>query len=233
MKKLIIELPTLTTPTPKETLFVYLDTSKDVTLYTKEASSLKGVGAGLVLIDPAGTEYTYAIRLTFPSTNNEAEYDTLLAGLRISHKMKVQALKDSSDEDRPVRHGRRSIVQKNHTYLMLRCVKKLQANYIIREVHEGACRMHTVARSVVAKIMRRGYYWLTMHRDAKDEVDKCDSCQIHALMPRLPKIRLTYIMSLWPFYQWGLDILRPLLEGPEKLKFIIVAIDYFTKWMEA
>nr|GEV44590.1 putative ribonuclease H-like domain-containing protein [Tanacetum cinerariifolium] len=97
MKKLIIELPTLTTPTPKETLFVYLDTSKDVTLYTKEESSLKGVGAGLVLINPAGTEYTYAIRLTFPSTNNEAEYDTLLAGLRIAHKKKVQALKVKVD----------------------------------------------------------------------------------------------------------------------------------------
>ncbi|GJW48260.1 reverse transcriptase domain-containing protein [Tanacetum coccineum] len=52
----------------------------------------KGVGAGLVLIDPSGTEYTYAIRLTFPSTNNEAEYEALLAGLRMARKMKVQAL---------------------------------------------------------------------------------------------------------------------------------------------
>ncbi|GKC33970.1 reverse transcriptase domain-containing protein [Tanacetum coccineum] len=52
----------------------------------------KGVGAGLVLIDPHGTEYTYAIRLTFPSTNNEAEYEALLAGLRIARKMKVHAL---------------------------------------------------------------------------------------------------------------------------------------------
>ncbi|GKE57247.1 reverse transcriptase domain-containing protein [Tanacetum coccineum] len=40
-------------------------------------------------------------------------------------------------------------------------------------------------------------------------------------------------MSPWPFYQWGLDILGPLPEGPDGLKFIIVAIDYFTKWMEA
>ncbi|GJU64332.1 reverse transcriptase domain-containing protein [Tanacetum coccineum] len=40
-------------------------------------------------------------------------------------------------------------------------------------------------------------------------------------------------MSPWPFYQWGLDILGPLPEGPRKLKYIIVAIDYFTKWMEA
>ncbi|GJR21900.1 retrovirus-related pol polyprotein from transposon TNT 1-94 [Tanacetum coccineum] len=40
-------------------------------------------------------------------------------------------------------------------------------------------------------------------------------------------------MAPWPFYQWGLDILGPLPEGPGKLKFIIVALDYFTKWMEA
>ncbi|GKF52477.1 reverse transcriptase domain-containing protein, partial [Tanacetum coccineum] len=53
--------------------------------------------AGLVLIDFSGTEYTYAIRLTFPSTNNEAEYEALLAGLRIARKMKVKALKVKVD----------------------------------------------------------------------------------------------------------------------------------------
>jgi hypothetical protein len=41
---------------------------------------------------------------------------------------------------------------------MLRCVGPLQANYIIREVHEGACGMHSGPRSVVAKLMRQGYY---------------------------------------------------------------------------
>ncbi|GJY84917.1 reverse transcriptase domain-containing protein [Tanacetum coccineum] len=65
---------------------------KGWTLYMDGASSQKGVGVGLVLIDPSGTEYTYAIRLTFPSTNNEAEYEALLAGIRIAQKMKVQAL---------------------------------------------------------------------------------------------------------------------------------------------
>ncbi|GJY18771.1 reverse transcriptase domain-containing protein [Tanacetum coccineum] len=93
--------------------------------------------------------------------------------------------------------------------------------------------MHAGARSVVAKIIRQGYYWLAMYQDAKEDVDKCDSCQIHAPVPRLPKTQLTSIMSPWPFYQWGLDILGPLLKGLGKLKFKIVAIDYFTKWMEA
>nr|GEU36171.1 reverse transcriptase domain-containing protein [Tanacetum cinerariifolium] len=96
------------------------------------------------------------------------------------------------------------LFKKSYLSPMLRCVGSLQANYIIREVHEGACGIHVGARSVVAKIMRQGYYWPTMHGDTKE-----------------------------PFYQWGLDILGPLPEGPGKLKFIIVAIDYFTKWIEA
>ncbi|GJR81873.1 reverse transcriptase domain-containing protein [Tanacetum coccineum] len=104
---------------------------------------------------------------------------------------------------------------------------------ISQDVHEGACVMHAEARSVVAKIMRQGYYWPTMHGDTKEVVDKCDSCQVHAPVPKLPKTRLTSIMSPWSFYQWGLDILRPLPEGPGKLKFVIMAIDYFTKWIEA
>ncbi|GJX68382.1 reverse transcriptase domain-containing protein [Tanacetum coccineum] len=125
------------------------------------------------------------------------------------------------------------IFKKSYIALMLRCVGQVQANYIIREVHEGACGMQAKSRSVVAKIMRQGYYWPTMYRDAKEEIEKFDSCQIHAPVPRLLKTRLTSIMYPWPFYQWGLNILGPLPEGPDKLKFIIVAIDYFTKWMEA
>nr|GEV26272.1 reverse transcriptase domain-containing protein [Tanacetum cinerariifolium] len=79
----------------------------------------------------------------------------------------------------------------------------------------------------------QGYYYPTMYRDAKEEIEKYDSCQIHAPVPRLPKTLLTSIMSLWPFYQWGLDILGPLPKGLGKLKFIIAAISYFTKWMKA
>ncbi|GKA57496.1 reverse transcriptase domain-containing protein [Tanacetum coccineum] len=59
------------------------------TLFTDGASSPKGSGAGLVLIGPSGIKYTYALRFTFPSTNNKAEYEALLAGLRIARKMNI------------------------------------------------------------------------------------------------------------------------------------------------
>ncbi|GJT70694.1 reverse transcriptase domain-containing protein [Tanacetum coccineum] len=67
------------------------------TLVTDGASSLKGFGAGLVLICPSGVEYTYALRLTFTNTNNEAEYKALLAGLRIARKIKIQNLEANVD----------------------------------------------------------------------------------------------------------------------------------------
>ncbi|GKA53629.1 reverse transcriptase domain-containing protein [Tanacetum coccineum] len=86
---------------------------------------------------------------------------------------------------------------------------------------------------VVRKAMRQGYYWPTMHEDAKKEIEKCDPCQIHAPVPRLPKTLMTPIMAPWPFYQWGIDILGPLSQARGEAKFVIVAIDYFTKWIEA
>ncbi|GKC28393.1 reverse transcriptase domain-containing protein [Tanacetum coccineum] len=125
------------------------------------------------------------------------------------------------------------LFKKGYLIPMLRCVGPLQANYVIREIHMGSCGMHVGPRAVVRKAMRQGYYWPTMHADAKTEVDKCDSCQIHSPIPRLPKTFMTSIMAPWPFYQWGMDILGPLTPARGGAKFVIVAIDYFTKWVEA
>ena len=41
------------------------------------------------------------------------------------------------------------------------------------------------------------------------------------------------ITSLWPFAQWGIDIMGSLPQGKRQVKFLLVAIDYFTKWVEA
>ncbi|GKA52268.1 reverse transcriptase domain-containing protein [Tanacetum coccineum] len=93
--------------------------------------------------------------------------------------------------------------------------------------------MHARPWSVVAKAMRLGYYWPTMHRDARDMIRKYKDCQIHCPVPRNPQQPLTPITAPWTFYKWGIDIAGPFLEGPGKVKFLIVAMDYFMKWIEA
>ncbi|GKB70157.1 reverse transcriptase domain-containing protein [Tanacetum coccineum] len=59
----------------------------------------------------------------------------------------------------------------------LRCVGPLHANYVLREIHEGSCSMHAGPRSMVAKALRLGYYWPTMHTDARNLIRECSSCQ--------------------------------------------------------
>ncbi|GJR79918.1 reverse transcriptase domain-containing protein [Tanacetum coccineum] len=61
-------------------------------LYTDEASNNHELGAGFTLIDPEGAEYNYTLRLNFANSNNDAEYEALLAGLRITAKMKVKKM---------------------------------------------------------------------------------------------------------------------------------------------
>ncbi|GKF16968.1 reverse transcriptase domain-containing protein, partial [Tanacetum coccineum] len=88
----------------------------------------------------------------------------------------------------------------------LRCVGPSQANYVLREIHEGSCSMHAGTRSVVAKALRTGYYWPTMHKDARELIKACQECQMHKPVPRNPQERLNPITSPWPFYKWGIDI---------------------------
>nr|GEV76280.1 hypothetical protein [Tanacetum cinerariifolium] len=109
----------------------------------------------------------------------------------------------------------------------------LQENYVMREIGEGSYSMHAGTRSVVAKALRIGYYWPTMHKDTRLLLRACQDYQVHKPVPRNPEQKLTPITSLWPFYKWGIDIAGPFLEEPRKVKFLIVAIDNFTKWIEA
>ncbi|GJR05536.1 reverse transcriptase domain-containing protein [Tanacetum coccineum] len=98
MKQLIAKIPTLTAPEEKEELIVYLAAAKEaisaVLMTEKEARKMPiyfvsralrdESGAGLILTNPEGVEFTYALRFRFEATNNEAECEALIAGLRIA-----------------------------------------------------------------------------------------------------------------------------------------------------
>ena len=118
----------------------------------------------------------------------------------------------------------------SHPYL--RCLGNEEADYVMREVHEGICGNHSWLRSLVYKLMRAGYYWPTMQADAEAYVKACDKCQRFTNIIRQPTEELAPMMAPWPFAQWGLDIMGPFPTAVRQLKFL-VSIDYFTKWVEA
>ena len=116
---------------------------------------------------------------------------------------------------------------------LLRCVGSEEARYILTEVHEGVCGNHTGYRVLAQKVLRAGYYWPTIMKDAETFVRACKQCQLHSNVARAPSTDLRALSSPWPFAQWGLDLLGPFPRATAQRKYVIVAVDYFTKWVEA
>ena len=116
---------------------------------------------------------------------------------------------------------------------LLKCVTPFEADYILREIHEGCCGHHLGARALAYKAIIIGYYWPTATEDARNMVQRCEKCQKFALNIIQPASKLKYIHNPVPFAQWGLDLLGPFKQATRGKKFLIVAIDYFTKWVEA
>ena len=60
---------------------------------------LEGSGAGIVLTSPRGDKFCYVLRLMFPYTNNAAEYEALLHGLRMAKEMILSRVRCFGDSD--------------------------------------------------------------------------------------------------------------------------------------
>ncbi|XP_021974450.1 protein NYNRIN-like [Helianthus annuus] len=125
------------------------------------------------------------------------------------------------------------LYQKSYLGPLLRCVSLAEAKYLIQEIHAGICGIHAGPWAVVVKIHNAGYYWPGMHEDAVEELRRCHRCQNFAPQTLRPKNNLIPVTAAWPFQKWAVDIVGPFPLAPGKLKSLIVAIDYFTKWVEA
>jgi len=92
---------------------------------------------------------------------------------------------------------------------LLKCVTTKQAQYVIKELHEGICGYHSGARTMTNKILRVGYFRPTMEADYYTFVNKCIPCQKHGNLIHQKQEQLHSILSPWPFAKWGIDILGP------------------------
>ena len=72
-----------------------------------------------------------------------------------------------------------------------------------------------------------------MQKNVEAYVNTRDKCQRFSNIIRQLTKELTSMMAPWPFAQWGLDIMGPFLTTVRQLKFLVVGIFYFTKWVEA
>uniref|UniRef100_A0A2N9I6U4 RNA-directed DNA polymerase n=1 Tax=Fagus sylvatica TaxID=28930 RepID=A0A2N9I6U4_FAGSY len=191
---------------------------------------------------------SHKVTSTSKSNTRQAILEEELSPINVSNSWMTPIINYLEDETLPtdpvearklkVRCTRFALIQgilykRSFSLPYLRCLDKAEADYVMREVHEGICGNHSGARSLVHKLVRAGYYWPTMQKDAVSYVRACDKCQRFGNLIHSPPETLTPMTAPWPFAQWGLDIMGPLPVGRRQLKFLVVGIDYFTKWVEA
>ena len=72
-----------------------------------------------------------------------------------------------------------------------------------------------------------------MQKEAQEYVKKCNQCQRFAPNIHQPGGVLNSLSSPWSFAQWGIDIMGPFPKAVGNKKYLVVGIDYFTKWVKA
>ncbi|XP_070017858.1 uncharacterized protein [Nicotiana sylvestris] len=84
----------------------------------------------------------------------------------------VYPIQATGDQKRTIRHlasefflSRGVLYKRTPDLGLLRCIEARQESTIMTEVHSGVCRLHMSGYVLAKKILRAGYYWLTMERD--------------------------------------------------------------------
>nr|GEU32716.1 reverse transcriptase domain-containing protein [Tanacetum cinerariifolium] len=223
IKKLKAELPTLTAPKEKEELVIYLAAAKEV------------INAVLV------TERDRRLlKWRFELEEHDIQYrpKTSVKG-QIFVDFILERPKDDSP-DTPMKD------KEELSYLRIlfidgsSCVDGFRTGLIITNP-EGieftyALRSKTLPTLLKNYLSNKYIGERTKSRHAKqDGIYQLHPPKQAGSSPRVkePAAKLDPITSPWPFYKWGIDIAGPFLEGPGKVKFLIVAIDYLTKLIEA
>ncbi|GJZ75782.1 reverse transcriptase domain-containing protein [Tanacetum coccineum] len=214
------------------------------TLFTDKSSCVDSFRAGLILTNLEGTEFTYALRFMFDATNNEAEYEVLIAvanqvnGTYIAKELgmihyleKVKTLA-SNFRKFSIKRVPRSENKKADALSKIASTSfaHLTKKVLVEELNEKSIN----EAEVLAALEEKGDTWMTpIYEYLTKEALTAEKEKVYLPVPRNPQQKLTPIMSPLPFYKWEIDIVGPFPEGPGKVKFLIVAMDYFTKWIEA
>jgi hypothetical protein len=116
---------------------------------------------------------------------------------------------------------------------LLQCVSKAKGQEILSEIHAGTCGGHIGARALAAKVLRQDFYWPAVIDDTVKLVLTCEACQKFSRKMKAPAQPVQLIAPSWLLQWWGIDIVSKLTPTHGNYTFAVVAVEYFTKWVEA
>jgi hypothetical protein len=114
-----------------------------------------------------------------------------------------------------------------------RCLTHKEVEAILNGYHNGACGGYLSRLVTTQNILRVGYFWMSIFKDSVKAVKKCHPFQVFSHKMHSHHSPLHQVITIGPFTKWGVDFMdyNPTLDGGHH--HIIMAVDYFTKWVEA
>ena len=119
---------------------------------------------------------------------------------------------------------------KRKTKRNVRVIRKTELIPVLYMFHNDPTAAHASTDKIMGKIRGR-YYWPQMYEDIRQYVQSCDSCQRRGKWKREEPLHPIPVGE--PFHQIGIDYVGPLPRSTNGNRYIIVAMDYLTKWPEA
>nr|GEW09282.1 reverse transcriptase domain-containing protein [Tanacetum cinerariifolium] len=197
-------------------------------LFTDGSSCVDGSGAGLILTNPEGVEFTYALRFQFAASNNEAEYKALVAGLRIATQMGVKNIHVKVDSKLVANQVLETYVAKEDNMIKyLEIVRGLVSGFttfslsqVPRSKNKQANALSKIASTSFAHLSKQVLVEVLENKSIKEK-------EVAAVIEEDGPTWMTQIADYLK------ECVLPGDKGSGKVKFLIVAMDYFTKWVEA
>ncbi|CAM8944516.1 unnamed protein product [Rhodiola kirilowii] len=112
------------------------------------------------------------------------------------------------------------------------CVPEVDTKGIIACCHSSSYGGHGSASKTTAKILQSGFYWPSAFKDTYKFVKACNECQRMGNIARRDEMPQKGILEVEVFDVWGIDFMGPLPSSQGNC-FILVAVDYVSKWVEA
>nr|GEW41656.1 reverse transcriptase domain-containing protein [Tanacetum cinerariifolium] len=113
-----------------------------------------------------------------------------------------------------------------------RCVHGQEAIDILKACHKGPTGGHHGTNLTTKKVFDAGFFWPTIYRDAHAMIKSCNMCQRRGKISQRDEMPQNAIQVCEIFNVWGIDFMGP-FPSSQGIKYILVAIDYLSKWVEA
>ncbi|XP_073129012.1 uncharacterized protein [Henckelia pumila] len=250
-------------------------------VFVDGASGVGGSGVGVILISPTQEKIEIAVKMDFQASNNEGEYEAVIAGMQRAREVGVSHIIIYSDSQLVVQQVKKTFCTREEKLVKYcKIIEELGASFttwsieqIPREENmeadalakravtgENDGKESLVQREMMAAIearepVLREDTWMApmvkylthgdlpedkgqarvirRQADASKIARSCEGCQRFGNIQHSPASRLNPVWASCPFDQWGLNIVGPFSQARAQKKFLLVAVDYFSKWVEA